>query len=228
MSLSAVHVREASSPAGLASLLETDRLAGMEPMQGGFAFNPVTGVYSAITLGGTLSGGTLANVGTVGAGSTVTERGDGGTHQSVIVVATTLGAIAGGASLGLGKLLYTFPAGEIIVESSMMSLALTQTEGHINANAPKVGLGTTLAVGAVSVLNGTAGFMNVVTEQTAANCTGTATVKTVIPTALVPLVIATAGAHTLYANFAAAWAASGDAAAILTGTVLVNWRFMSG
>lgn len=170
---------------------------------------------------------TGANLGTPGVGVTAVEVGDGRTHTSILTVASTLPAIAGGASLGVGKLLYTLPAGAQFIEASRMSLGITQTQGNINANAPKVGLGTVIASGVVSVLNGTATFMNIITEQTAANCTGTATVKAALPTAGNDFVTEEAGAKTIYFNAAAAWSAGGDAAALLAGTVALHWKHLS-
>lgn len=141
-------------------------------------------------------------------------------YRTVLTVNTTLPAIAGGANLAVGKLAYTFPAGEIIVTQTSMNLAITQTDGNINADTPDIGIGTTIASGAVAVLGGTAAFENLLTGQTAANCTGTATVKTVDT----PLVIATADNHTAYINVADGWAASGDEGALLSGTVTFFWK----
>lgn len=167
------------------------------------------------------------DVGTVSTGVSAEESGSGGNHSTKLTLSTVLPAIAGGANLAVGKLLYTFPAGEIIINSASMNVAITQTEGNINADTPDVGLGTVIGSGAVAILSGTATFENIITGQTATDCNGTATVATTIPTAGAPLVIATAGAHTVYFNAADGWAASGDAAAILTGTVVLNWSFMS-
>lgn len=170
---------------------------------------------------------TTSGVGTANAGTTAVEYGDGRMHQTVLTVSTTLPAIAGGANLAVGKLLYTLPAGAHIIESAYMSVAITQSEGNINADTPDVGLGTVIGTGAVATLDGTATFEDIITGQTAANCTGTATVKTAIPTANVPLVIEAAGAKTIHLNVADGWAASGDAAAALAGTVVINWRTMA-
>lgn len=163
------------------------------------------------------------NAGTVASGSTVVEWGDFFQKTSVITINTTLGAIAGGANLGLGKKIYDFPAGACIVESAYMSVAITQTQGNITADTPDVGVGTTVASGAVAVLGGTAAFENILTGQTAADCNGTATVKTVNDQ---QLVIESGGGHSVYLNVADGWAASGDAAALLTGTVVLKWKFM--
>lgn len=167
------------------------------------------------------------HLGAVPAGVTAAEYGDSRTHQSVLTVSTTLPAITGGVPQAVGKLLYTFPAGAIIVDSAYMTMAITQSEAHINADTPKVGLGSVIGTGAVSVLNGTGTFMDIITEQTAANCTGTATVKTANPTAGVPFLIESGGVHTVHFNAAASWTALGDSAATLAGTVVLNWRFMA-
>lgn len=164
-----------------------------------------------------------ANVGTVASGSSVVEYGDGYNHQSVITVNTTLPAIAGGANLAIGKLIYTLPAGACVVSHVYKSIAITQTQGNINADTPDVGLGTTIASGAVAVLSGTSAFENIMTGQTAANCTGTATVNT----SSVHTDIAAGDDHGIYLNVADGWAASGDAAPLLTGTIVLNWKFMA-
>lgn len=164
----------------------------------------------------------LKNNGTVAAGSTVTEWGDGYNHTSIITVNTTLGAIAGGAALALGKLIYTLPAGAIVMKETYMSLAITQTQGHINANTPDIGLGTTLASGANATLAAVgAATTNILAKNVAANCTGTATVDVNSPATG----IIAANDHTIYVNVAASWAASGDAAALLTGSVILHWQF---
>lgn len=156
-------------------------------------------------------------------GVKVLEYGTNVNHTTVMNLDTTLGAIAGGASLGLGKKLYTFPEGPIVINFITMSVALTQTEDNITADTPEVGLGTVVASGAVAVLSGTATFENLLTGQVAADCDGTPTVKTVVAN----FVMEAADAHTMFLNFADGWAADGDAAAEITGTVVVNWQKLS-
>lgn len=172
---------------------------------------------------------TAGGLGTPGTGVTAVEYGDGRTHQTVLTLGAgcVLPAIAGGAALGIGTLLYTFPAGAQVIESAYMSVGITQTQAHINANQPKVGLGSVVASGVVSALSGTATFQDIITGQSAADCNGAATVKTAIPTANVPFITEAAGSKAVYFNAAATWAASGDAAALLTGTVVINWRSMA-
>jgi hypothetical protein len=170
---------------------------------------------------------TNANVGAANTGITAVEYGDGHHHLTVLTVSTTLPAIAGGANLAVGKLLYTLPAGAAIINSAYMSLAITQSEGNITADTPDGGLGTVIGSGVVATLDGTPTFENILTGQTFNDCNGTAEVKTAIPTAAIPLIIAAADAHTVHFNVADGWAASGDAAAALAGTVVLEWTFMN-
>lgn len=165
-------------------------------------------------------------VGTAATGVTATEEGTGFRHRTTLAVSTTLPAIAGGANLAVGKLLYTFPAGVVVVHAAHMSLAITQSEGNITADTPDGGLGTVIGSGAVALLNGTATFENILTGQTFNDCNGTAEVKALGPTAGIPLIIESGDAHTVYFNVADLWAASGDAAAALAGTVVLDWSFL--
>jgi len=166
---------------------------------------------------------TSKNVGTVASGSSVVEYGDGIHHQSVITVDTTLGAIAGGAALGLGKLVYTLPDGALDIKASYISMALTASEANIPSDTPEVGLGTVVASAAVSVLNGTTEFDEIMVEQTATDCNGTATVAHVATS----LVVATGDVHAIFFNVAATWTASGDAACAIAGTIILEWVFIT-
>lgn len=170
---------------------------------------------------------TTGNVGAAATGVTATEYGDQHRHTTVLAVDTTLPAIAGGADLAVGKLLYTLPAGAVLLHAAHMSLAITQTEAHITADTPDGGLGTTIASGVIAALDGTAAFENILTGQTFADCDGTAKVAAAVPTAGTPLLIAVGDDHTIYFNVADGWAADGDAAALLTGTVTLTWDFLA-
>lgn len=168
------------------------------------------------------------NAGVAETGSEATEYGSAYVHTTVLDVDTVLPAIAGGADLAVGKLLYTFPAGEIWIDMAWMNLALQQTEDNVTADTPDGGLGTTIASGAVAVLGGTAAFENIITGQTFNDVDGTAEVFGSVPTAGAPLRITSSGGlnHTVYFNVADGWAASGDAGVELTGQVVLHWRFM--
>jgi len=170
----------------------------------------------------TFTAKTSVNVGTASTGVTAVEYGNAHAHKTVLTISTTLPAIAGGADLAVGKLLYTLPAGAIIIKGSYMSVSITQTEAHITADTPDGGLGTTIASGEVATLDGTAAFENIMTGQTFNDCNGTAEVATVTTNLAIPA----ANDHTVYFNVADGWAASGDAAAVLAGTVILEWDFL--
>lgn len=186
----------------------------------------VDGVTSAIQtqLNSKLPSVTVTGIGAAAAGTTAVEAGDAYQHTTILTVSTGLPAIAGGAALSIGKLLYTFPAGAIVVDKAYMSMAILSSEEHIDADTPDVGLGTVIAAGANALLSDTSGAENILTGQTANNCTGTAEVKTVADQVLV---IESADNHTVYFNVADDWAADGDATAGLTGTVVLHWHKMS-
>lgn len=170
---------------------------------------------------------TTQSIGTPGSGVTAVEYGHKYDHWTELTVSSTLPAIAGGANLSVGKLVYTLPAGECIVKGAYMSMALTAVDTNIDTDTPDVGLGTVIGSGAVAVLGGTATFENIITGQTAANCTGTATVAALEPTAGAGLVIAAAAAHTIHFNVAALWSASGEAACPISGTIVLNWQWFA-
>jgi D-lyxose ketol-isomerase len=74
----------------------------------------------------------------------------------------------------------------------------------------------------VAVLGGTAAFENVLTGQTFTDCDGTAEDVTVGT----QLVIAPGDSHSLHLNVADGWAASGDAGAVVSGQIVIQWRYM--
>ena len=166
---------------------------------------------------------TAINVGTAGTDVTAVEQGDSIHHKTVLTIAADFPAIAGGAALAVGNLIYTFPAGAINVRATYMSLSVTQTEGNITTDTPDMGIGTVIGSGVVSVLGGTATFENLLTGQTMDDCNGTTEVKTVATS----LVIEAADAHTVHLNIADTWAASGDLAAAIAGTVIIEWDFIA-
>lgn len=175
---------------------------------------------------GCMMASVASNVGTPATGVTAAEFGDAYSHTTLLTLGAgaVLPAIAGGASLGVGKLLYTLPAGAQLIGAARMNVGITQTAGHINADTPTVGLGTVIASGVIAVLSGTATFQNIGAGKAAANCTGTPTVQTASATTSGGVVTEVGGVKSVYFNAAFAWAASGDPAAILTGTVSLRWQ----
>ena len=170
----------------------------------------------------------ITNTGTAGAGVSILELGDGFHHITRIDMGTgVLANIPGADAEGVGLLIYTFPAGVIIVDAVHMDVGITQSQGNINNDTPIVGIGSVIAVGDVSDLNGTSTFEDYVTGVAAANCTGTVTDSTTEMTAGGSVIIPASGglAHTVHFNAADTWAGA-DSAATLSGQVWIAWRFL--
>ena len=167
------------------------------------------------------------NLGVANTGVTVAEYGDGYTHTSVLTVDQVAAlTTADGVSIADGYLLYTFPAGEIIVHSAYMSMGVTAIATQ-QADEPDVGLGTVIADGAVAVLGGTSTFEDIIAGL-AGVADGTELVKTEITNTGTGFLIATADAHTIHYNVADAWLDVDDTEfpADIAGTVVLNWSFM--
>jgi hypothetical protein len=164
---------------------------------------------------------TTSNVGTAATSVTAVEKGDGSVHETILTV-TALSLIdpAANAALAGGALVYTFPAGDILVLESSMSISLDEASGSTNAaDTPDLGLGTVVGSGVQSVLSGVgATSENILTGQTASDVNAAYTTASVATA----LRIASASVHTVYLNIADTWA--GDGAAILaTGTIRLKW-----
>jgi hypothetical protein len=164
--------------------------------------------------------GTTTNVGTAGTNVTAAEYGNGTFHKTVLtlssvtLLSTTAAAKAGGA------LIYTLPAGAVVTKSEYVSIALTATLGVNTTDTPVIGLGTTIGTGAVAVLSGTAGFVNMMAGQAVADCNGTAKVKTVSTS----LVVEAADPHIIHLNAANTW--TGIDTMKASGTVTIEWTYL--
>lgn len=164
--------------------------------------------------------------GTVNTGVTAVHYGDGRNFTSIFTVSQVDAiTVADNAALAVGYKLYDFPAGPIVVNSAYMSMAVTLAE-DTTATAD-VGLGTLIGSGANATLNLVgADAENILTGQTAADCNGTPTVKTIGSQVWA---IEAAGSHSLYFNVADTWAdtAGADLTGDIAGTVTINWTKMS-
>lgn len=161
-------------------------------------------------------------LGTAGTNCTVIHYGDGRNMTAVVTVTNAvMNPVGVSANLGVGYLVYTLPAGPCLITSARMSMALSGVT--ITNDTPDAGLGTVIASGAVTTLDGTATFENIITGQTMTDTNGTAVVKATAPTAGVPLEITTAGAHTVHFNMADGWGANTDASGLLNGTITLSF-----
>ncbi len=171
---------------------------------------------------GTISGDIL-NPGTVATGVVAVETGWERNHVTTLTLSSLGLTIGDSSTLADGVLIYTFPAGVIIVDAAYMSVGVTLTTGTPTTDAPDVGLGTVIATGGVANLSTPSTFEDILTGRAATNVAGTATVGTVQTTK----VIQTGDAHAVHFNIADAWADVSNADATASGTVVLKWAAMT-
>lgn len=177
-----------------------------------------------------IKGDTMAAVGTANTGVTATHFGN--TKDITTVLTFTdleIGIGGSGAALGIGKLIYTFPAGAHCQVVSYMDINFI--EG--NSDTIDAGIGSVIASGVISVLGGTATFEDYITGQTVITGPGgTNCKKTSVATAGALIGISineAASVKTIHLNAAANWAVGGVAVRTLTatGTITIKWVKLS-
>ncbi len=171
--------------------------------------NPTRMVGDATYVGYPLGSKPASAEGTVATGWTGVEMGKGMRHTTIITLTTAVSIIAtpDTEALAGGKLMYTFPAGQIWVHKVYGDVSVDIADDVNDGDQPEVGLGTVVATGAVATLGaGAATWENIwgphiVTpdsEDTAATAaqflsrTGG--------------IILGGGVHTVYFNIADTWA----------------------
>lgn len=167
-------------------------------------------------------------VGTV----TIAEFGDGRDITTVLTLTDfVVGALAGAAAaLGVGNIVYAFPAGAHLELVNYASLRLTCAGTPV---ATDTGLGSVIATGAVSVLSGTATFEDRFTGQsitTAADASGAVVANILAVTAGIGTGIglnAAASVKNVYLNSAGTWNADNTGNLTANGTITFKWTKMS-
>ena len=176
-------------------------------------------------------------VGTVGTGVTETTYEQGGdtngraylTNLS-IAVDTVIGVVADTAALASGLLIYTFPAGQVIVKRVYGDIGLDVDETNYDEDTPEVGLGTVIGSGA----NATLGAVGATSEDiwgphVVAGCDTNATAGDAGQFITVPnLIIAGAGDHTVHLNIADTWANGAGTPNVTAenGRFIIEWLLL--
>jgi hypothetical protein len=168
-------------------------------------------------------------VGSVPSGVSVKEYGDEYGNRTTVLTVNKVDAftVADNSALCDGTLLYTFPAGAIIVDSAKIALAVSLAED--TTATPEIGLGNVEGSDTQATLGADdAGCENILGPATMDDCDGTVETLTATTNSGAGLVLAAADAHTVYCNIAATWAdtAGTDLTGDLAGTVVLNWKFM--
>lgn len=177
-------------------------------------------------------GGGGASVTTPVATVSLVEYGDGRDFTTELTLTNFIvGALAGAAAaLGVGNIVAAYPAGqhfELVDSFAAVSLTAAGT-----ATATKLGLGSVIASGAVSVLSGTATFQDRIAGITANTApTGGAAVSTVACTTAgigTGIALNLAGSvKNVFLNCSATWAADNTGDLLANGTIILKWTKMS-
>jgi len=176
----------------------------------------------------TALGSTPSTISTV----TATEYSTGKDVVTVLSLTNfVVGALAGaGAALGMGNIVYSFPAGQHLeLVYGFSNLSLTALGTAVNTDT---GLGSVIASGAVSVLSGTATFENRLTGQTIATDPAGGAVASALlgATAGIGTGIAlnvAASVKDVFLNSAGTWNANNTGNLTATGTIVLKWTIMN-
>lgn len=161
----------------------------------------------------------------------IKEYGDGRDITTVLTLTNfVVGALnSAAAALGVGNIVYAFPAGQHLeLVYGFSSLSLTCPGTAVNAD---VGLGSVIASGAVSVLSGTSTFEDRITGQTIATAStgGAAASALVAATAGIGTGIAlnvAASVKNVFLNAAGTWNANNTSNLTASGTIVLKWSKM--
>lgn len=166
-------------------------------------------------------------VGVAGTSCTATEYGDGKNHVTKLVITALSQVVGDNASLGVGSIIYTFPAGIIAIKAAGGSVAMTVDFGT-KTDTPEVGLGTLIASGAIATLGAGNAAMEDITDGIAtADVNGTARlIDSNLGEAI--KVMPALSSHVVNLNWAKAWIDStSDTGSSITGTVWLEWSLLA-
>jgi len=173
---------------------------------------------------------TTEGVGEAASGVTAVEYGDGRHHITELSFTDlAIGDPGAGTNKALGALLYTFPDGAHahLVTKARVS---AQVNGSTATDTPVMGIGSVIASGSVAVLNGTATFMDYMTEVAMPDCDGTE--KKYGPLGATAGVLSGISLNDngdekkVHLNFADGWHASAGDELTATGTVVLVWDLL--
>lgn len=187
------------------------------------------------TIGGFLKTASVRQVtalGTTPVGTvTIVEYGDGRDITTVLTLTNFIvGALAGAAAaLGIGNIVYAFPAGQHLeLVSALSSIALTAAG---TAVATDTGLGSVIASGVISILSGTGTFEDRLTGQAINTAAGGGAAVSALTAATagigagISLNVA-ASVKNVFLNSAGTWNADNTGDLTATGTIVLKWTKM--
>lgn len=171
----------------------------------------------------------LDGIGTAGSGVSAKHYSADGRHITSVLTLDdfVVGALAGAAAaLGLGDIVYSFPAGVHLEEVYYQSLSMKAAGTAVNTDT---GLGSVVASGAVSVLSGTATFEDRLTGQTLATAASGGTAAAAGPLGATAGILtgislnAASSVKNVFLNSAGTWNVNNTGNLTATGTIVLVW-----
>ncbi len=172
-------------------------------------------------------------VGTAGTSIAAIEIGDAMQRRTILKVTAPIAVCStpNGESLGGGALIYTFPAGQVIVHEVYGDMGLEIDDAALVGDTPEVGLGTVIGTGAIATLGAAVTTMeNLWGPHVAAGCdVGAAATDAGQFVSRPGFVILAAAAHLVHFNVADGWAGGGgnDKDVYLNqGRFIIDWSLI--
>lgn len=184
---------------------------------------PKTAIATEYVRAKTPLGSTPSSISTV----SVLEYSTGADVVTELTLTNFLIGTVATSNLGIGAIVYTFPAGqhlELVYSLSNLSITSPSTQ------TVSTGLGSVVASGAVTVISGTATFMDRLTAVAVSSTTsgGTAVNSLVAATAGIGTGISlnvAASVKNVFLNAASGWGTAGNVTA--SGKILLKWVKMN-
>lgn len=175
--------------------------------------------------------GLRANYGTTPVGTvTIKEYGDGRDITTTLTLANFIvGALNGDVDLAIGNIVYAFPAYQHIeLAYSFYNIVLTAAGTAVAAD---VGLGSVIASGAVTALNGDPTFEDRITGQTINTAAGGGAAVSALTAATAGVLTGialngTGAVKNVFLNAAGNWNADNTGNLTASGTIVIKWTVM--
>ncbi len=196
------------------------------------ALNPPRVIPDSDFLGVPLGPKPPGLVGTAGTSISAIEQGDGMVRRTILKVTAPISVCTtpDTAALAGGALIYTFPAGQIVIHEVYGDMGLEIDDSTNIADTPEVGLGTVIGAGAIATLGASVTTMeNIWGPHVAAGCdVGADTTDAGQWVTNPAFIILGAAVHTVHFNVADTWGngAGTKDCYLQAGRFIIDWTLI--
>lgn len=193
---------------------------------------PTRAVADSAFLGVPLGSKPPGLVGTAGTSIAAIELGDGMTRRTILKVTAPISIVTtpDTAALAGGALIYTFPAGQIIIHEVYGDVGIEINDATNEGDTPEVGLGTVIGAGAIATLGASDPLMeDIWGPHVVTGCdVGAAPTDAIQQVTNPAKILLGAGVHLVHFNMADTWGnGAGTADAFLqAGRFIIDWTLI--